>query len=95
LQLALHAAEQHRKDVAQARRKWIREQGLLDPTRLIFIALSDQVKHFLAFLSQLSTFRPQLHAGQLWWWEWWLGVSWSGIGKAPLTRLSSAFATCS
>ena len=34
---SLHAAEQHRKDVAQARRKWIREQGLLDPARLVFI----------------------------------------------------------
>jgi hypothetical protein len=27
------------------------------------LALSDQVKHFLAFLSHLSTFRPQLPAG--------------------------------
>jgi transposase len=33
----LHAAEQQRKDVARARRKWIREQGLLDPARLVFI----------------------------------------------------------
>ena len=32
---------------------------------LVFIALSDQVKRFLAFLSHLSTFRPQLSAGQL------------------------------
>jgi hypothetical protein len=29
--------EQHRADVARARRKWIREQGLLDPARLVFI----------------------------------------------------------
>lgn len=34
---SLRAAEQKRKDVARARRKWIREQGLLDPARLVFI----------------------------------------------------------
>jgi transposase len=34
---SLRAAEQERKDVARARRKWIREQGLLDPARLVFI----------------------------------------------------------
>ena len=34
---SLQAAEQHREDVARARRKWIREQGLLDPARLVFI----------------------------------------------------------
>ena len=34
---SLHAAEQQRKDVARARRKWIREQGLLDPAKLVFI----------------------------------------------------------
>lgn len=33
----LHAEEQHRADVARARRRWIREQGLLDPARLVFI----------------------------------------------------------
>ena len=33
----LRAAEQHRADVARARRRWIREQGLLDPVRLVFI----------------------------------------------------------
>ncbi|HWN48627.1 MAG TPA: transposase, partial [Xanthobacteraceae bacterium] len=33
----LYAAEQHRADVARARRRWIREQGLLDPARLVFI----------------------------------------------------------
>jgi transposase len=33
----LLAAEQQRKDVARARRKWIREQGLLDPAKLVFI----------------------------------------------------------
>jgi transposase len=34
---SLLAAEQKRKDVARARRKWIREQGLLDPAKLVFI----------------------------------------------------------
>jgi transposase len=33
----LRAAEQRRVDVARARRRWIREQGLLDPARLVFI----------------------------------------------------------
>jgi transposase len=63
---SLRATEREREDVAKARRRWMRQQGLFDPARLVFIALSDQVKHFLAFLSQLSTFRPQLQAGQLW-----------------------------
>ena len=34
---SLLAAEQKRKDVARARRKWIREQGFLDPAKLVFI----------------------------------------------------------
>jgi transposase len=34
---SLRAAEQKRQDVARARRKWIREQGLLDPAKLVFI----------------------------------------------------------
>src|ERR1700732_905431 len=34
---SLYAAEQHRADVARARRRWIREQGMLDPARLVFI----------------------------------------------------------
>jgi len=33
----LRAAEQHRADVARARRRWIRQQGYLDTTRLVFI----------------------------------------------------------
>jgi transposase len=37
LKKSLRAAEQHRADVAQARRRWIREQGLLDPARLVFL----------------------------------------------------------
>jgi hypothetical protein len=34
---SLRAAEQKRADVARARRRWIREQGTLDTTRLVFI----------------------------------------------------------
>src|SRR5215813_7615195 len=34
---SLHAAEQERADVARARRRWMREQGLFDPARLVFI----------------------------------------------------------
>lgn len=34
---SLLAAERQRADVARARRRWIREQGLLDPARLVFL----------------------------------------------------------
>ncbi len=34
---SLRAAEQHRADVARASRRWIREQGMLDPARLVFL----------------------------------------------------------
>src|SRR5215472_12302080 len=34
---SLRAAERKRADVARARRRWIREQGWLDSTRLVFI----------------------------------------------------------
>jgi len=34
---SLRAAEQHRADVARARRRWVRQQGYLDTTRLVFI----------------------------------------------------------
>jgi len=37
---SLRAAEQKRADVARARRRWIREQGLLDPARLVHIVCS-------------------------------------------------------
>ena len=37
LKKSLQAAERQRADVARARRRWIREQGLLDPARLVFI----------------------------------------------------------
>src|SRR5437879_8253428 len=37
LKKSLQAAERKRADVARARRRWIREQGLLDPARLVFI----------------------------------------------------------
>jgi transposase len=34
---SLSAAERKRADVARARRRWVREQGLLDSARLVFI----------------------------------------------------------
>src|SRR6202047_4324443 len=34
---SLRAAEQERADVARARRRWMREQGLFDPAGLVFI----------------------------------------------------------
>jgi hypothetical protein len=34
---SLCAAEPERADVARARRRWMREQGLFDPARLVFI----------------------------------------------------------
>ena len=37
LKKSLSAAERKRADVARARRRWVREQGLLDPARLVFI----------------------------------------------------------
>ena len=37
LKKTLRAAEQNRADVARARRRWIREQGLLDSSCLVFI----------------------------------------------------------
>jgi transposase len=37
---SLRAAEQKRADVARARRRWMRDQGLFDPARLVFVRLS-------------------------------------------------------
>ena len=37
LKKSLQAEERQRADVARARRRWIREQGMLDPARLVFI----------------------------------------------------------
>src|SRR5215831_20295062 len=37
LKKSLRAEERKRADVARARRRWIREQGWLDTTRLVFI----------------------------------------------------------
>jgi transposase len=37
LKKSLQAAERERADVARARRRWIREQGLLDPAKLVFL----------------------------------------------------------
>jgi len=34
---SLRAAEQERADVAQARRRWIKEQGMFDPAHLVFV----------------------------------------------------------
>src|SRR5256886_7015703 len=34
---SLRAAEQKRAEVARARRRWMREQGMFDPARLVFI----------------------------------------------------------
>jgi transposase len=34
---SVRAAEQERADVARARRRWMREQGLFDPARLVFV----------------------------------------------------------
>src|SRR3979490_2317292 len=34
---SLQAAERKRADVARARRRWVREQGMLDPAHLVFI----------------------------------------------------------
>jgi transposase len=34
---SVRAAEQERADVMRARRRWMREQGLLDPARLVFV----------------------------------------------------------
>jgi transposase len=36
---SLQAAERQREDVARARRRWIRNQGLLDPAHLVFIEM--------------------------------------------------------
>jgi transposase len=37
LKKSLQAAERQRADVALARRRWMREQGMFDPARLVFI----------------------------------------------------------
>src|SRR5580700_6835254 len=34
---SLQAAERQRADVVRARRRWMREQGMFDPARLVFI----------------------------------------------------------
>src|SRR3984893_8377948 len=34
---SLRAAEQERGDVARARRRWMREQGMFDSSRLVFL----------------------------------------------------------
>ena len=37
LKKSLRATEQQRPDVARARRRWMQEQGMFDPARLVFI----------------------------------------------------------
>src|SRR5215472_15215214 len=37
LKKTLYAAEQKRAEVIRARRRWMREQGMFDPARLVFI----------------------------------------------------------
>src|SRR6201982_214348 len=37
LKKTLYAAELRRADVIRARRRWMREQGMFDPARLVFI----------------------------------------------------------
>src|SRR5215471_10391099 len=37
LKKTLYAAEQKRADIARARRRWMRQQGMFDPARLVFI----------------------------------------------------------
>src|SRR6516225_5186336 len=37
LKKSLRAAEQERADVARARRRWMREQGMFDPAHLVFV----------------------------------------------------------
>jgi transposase len=37
LKKSLQAAERQRAEVARARRRWMREQGMFDPARLVFI----------------------------------------------------------
>jgi transposase len=37
LKKSLQAAERQRAELARARRRWMREQGMLDPARLVFI----------------------------------------------------------
>jgi hypothetical protein len=36
-QKSLRAAEQERANVARARRRWMREQRMFDPARLVFL----------------------------------------------------------
>jgi hypothetical protein len=37
LQKSLFAAERKRAEIARARRRWMRQQGMFDPARLVFI----------------------------------------------------------
>jgi hypothetical protein len=65
--VAVFSAAQQRADVAQARRRWMREQGLFDPARLVFIdetsANTKMVRHYgrCARGERLVDFVPQGH----------------------------------
>jgi hypothetical protein len=50
---SLRAAERKRADVARARRRWIREQGFLDPAHLVFIGSARNDLGRLAWRQQL------------------------------------------
>ena len=48
---SLRAAEQERADVARARRRWMREQGMFDPARLVFIDETSTSTNMVRLLS--------------------------------------------
>jgi len=53
----LHASEPERTDVARARRRWIREQGLLDSSGLVFIdetSVNTNIRAFVAAVEEGS-----------------------------------------
>src|SRR5215211_3700579 len=54
--ITLCAAEQQRADVAQAGRRWMREQGMFDPARLVFVDETDANTKMVRkpFVAQLS-----------------------------------------
>src|SRR5437660_9585780 len=46
LKKSLRASEQQRPDVARARRRWMREQSMFDPARLVFMVLAEVMVEF-------------------------------------------------
>jgi transposase len=53
----LRAAEHERADVARARRRWMREQGLFDPAKLVFIDETSANTKMVSALRPLRTRR--------------------------------------